>query len=849
MFFKSGFQGHDCGKVLEMNGFYKIYLVFVLCCGSVSLLASSLDVAEEALGDSLYRVAQTNAILALRDEMSASGRERALTILLEAQAQQKRYAEMLQTLEQNRELVAAATQADTLLYWRVLALFNQQRFDEVANIVNSARVNSNSVYGVTMMRIGARARDQAGDLNGALALFARVDGSTTNLNIRASNALEWALALDSQGGYDEALRVLKMLAQYGITNEAVNEGALLRGRILMKQGKMEEATLVMDALAMNERVAEIPRVQAQVEMSVYKFERGLTNEAIAYARSAYERAQLPATRKLAGFRLGDLLTLDPATLEEGTRLIKGLVREFPEDTDSRQAHLKLADSLLQMREPAAAAAEYRILLETYPASSLDGRVMQGRGWALFQLGRYTEAGVAFAKAAELTDDNAVKAECVFKRCDALLADKRYGEAAAAYKELTDRFPDSDFAGRALFQSADSLERAGNLKEAQTRYSEVAARYPHQDVAPDALLRVAAIQSAARELAAAIETYSLVIESFTNANLIAQAYMGRGKVYYGKYEFKNAMQDFAAVAEVAPTRLDEARYYLTLSLYGLGRDSDALESANAFVINFPNSQYFPDMLLWLGKFHFNRLDYAAARKYFDEFTVGFPERKWADTALLWEARSMFNSGDFTAAVETIARLVKLYPESLQIPEARFVQADALIELARFDAAILLLDGILASAPESKWGRLALLRKGNCLFALGAGNRLRYEEALATYRKMAQEAGLPSALLIELYYKVGRCLEKLERFDEAVECYYTEVLLRYLNESAAGAWYDETTLSLVVRAAFSAAEIFEKQGEYKKAVSVLQKIVNSGGLASEEALRRIEVLKKIRGFRDL
>jgi len=832
-----------------MNGFYKIWIGILLSGWSGALYASYLEIAEEALSDSLYRVAQSNAVQALQAERDISGREKALGILLEALANQRRYAEMLQTLEQHSRIVSEAVHGDALLYWRVLALFNSQRFADVANIVNSERVSTNSVYGVTMLRIGARSRDQAGDFEGALALFARIDQSTADLQIRAANALEWALALDSRGVYNEALRVLRMLSQFDISSEAVNEGALLRGRILMKLGRVEEATLVMNALAMNDRVAEIPRVQAQVEMSVYKFEGGLTNEAVAYARSAYERAQLPATRKLAGYRLGDLLCLDPATLEEGTRLVKTLVREFPEDADSMQAHLKLADSLLQMKQPAAAAAEYRILLETYPSSSLDCRVMQGRGWALFQLSRYTEAGVAFARAAELTDDDAVKAECLFKRCDALLADQRYGEASAAYRALTDRFPDSPYAGRALFQSADALERAGNQAEALERYRQVAVRYPHRDVAPDALLRVAAIQTAARELVQAVETYSLVIRDFTNAFVAARAYMGRGKVYYSKYEFKNAMQDFAAVAEIAPARLDEARYFLTLSLYGLGRDSDALESANAFVINFPDSHYFPDMLLWLGKFNFNRQDYAAAIRYFDEFAVGFPERKWADAALLWEARAMFNSGGFTAAVETIARMVKLYPDSARIPEARFVQADALIELARFDAAILLLDGILASAPESKWGRLALLRKGNCLFALGAGNRVRYEEALAAYLKMAGAEGLSSALLIELYYKAGRCLEKLERFEEAVGCYYTEVLLRYLQESAAGAWYDETTLSLVVRAAFSAAEIYEKQGEYKKAVSVLQRIVKSGSLASDEALRRIEVLKKIRGFKDL
>jgi len=831
-----------------MKTYYKILFIWLLCFFCSGVYASHLQIAQEAINDRLYRVAQSNAERALLSEEGAS-QEKALAILLEALANQNRYDEMLNVLEKNNRIVIAASEGDVLLYWRVLALFNKERFNDVANIVNSDRVRSNSVYGVTMIRIGARARKESGDFKGALDLFSRIDKSTTNLNIRASNALEWALTLDGRASYNEALRVLKMLSQLGVTNEAVSEGALLRGRILMKQGQVDQATLIMNALAMNEHVSEIPRVQAQVEMSVYKFSRGFTNEAIAYARSAFERAKLPETRKLAGYHLGDLLCLNDDTIAEGKQLIKGLVREFPEDTASMQAHLKLADSLLQMNQPEAAAAEYRILLETYPSSSMDCRVMQGRGWALFQLARYTEAGGAFMKAAELATDIDLKSECTLKRCDALMAERRFDDAAAAYKELTDRYPDSKYAGRALYQSAESLERAGHLKEALKRYQAVASRYPHLKVASTALLRVASIQSSVRELDQALVTYSLVIKNFTNSLVAANAYMGRGKVFYSKYMFQEAMQDFAAVAEQSPSRLDQARYFLILSLYGLGRDKEALDAAKAYVINFPESDFFPDMLLWLGKFKFNRRDFAAAIKYFDDYAVGFPNEKWAAAALLWEARAMFNSGDFTAAVETITRMVNLYPGSKKLSEARFVQSEALIELARFDAAILLLDGILESDPESKWGRLALLRKGNCLFALGAGNQVRYKEALAAYQKMSANKELTSALLIELFYKSGRCLEKLERFDEAVDCYYAEVLLRYLDGRASGTWYDDTTLSLVVRAAFSAAEIFEKKGEYHKAVSVLQKIVKSGTLAADEALRRIEILKKMRGYKAL
>ena len=828
-----------------MKRFFYIYLLFVLSmCSYCAEGADSLKIAREALSDNLYRVAQVNAEKAL-EGVSVRDQQGALEILLESLARQDKYAEILSALENNSTIVINSKDGDSLLYWRVLALFNEERFDDIANIINSGRVGTNSFYGVNIMRIGARTRDLSGDIEGATELFAKVDVSTTNLAIRTSNALEWAVSLDKRARYDEALNVLKQLSQFGVNNNSVNEGALLRGRILMRLGRVEEGTRIMDALAMNEHVAEIPRVQALVEMSVYKFDSALTNEAVAYARSAYERAQLPETRKLAGYRLGDLLCHSADSIEEGAKFIKTLVREFPEDADSMRAHLKLSDSYLQLNRADQAAAEYRVFLETYPSSALDARVMQGRGWALFKLQRYREAVLAFEKAAELTDVPAEQAECIFKRCDALMAEGRYVDAASAYADLNNRFPDLEFAGKAMCLSAEALERSGDMNAALELYLKTSKRYPHRAVASVSLLRIASIHSEKRELDQALDTYSLIVKSFTNNSIVARGYLGRGKVYYSKFQFNKAMQDFAAVAEVAPDRIDEARYFLILTLYGLGRDSDALDAAGTFVIDFPDSRFLPDMLLWLGKFHFNRSSFAEAVKYFKEYATGFKDRKWADAALLWQARAMFRSGDFTLAIETIADMVNRYPKSSRLMEARFVQAESLIELARFDAAILLLDGILKNDPESSWGRQALLRKGNCLFALGAGNRVRYEDALAVYRRATQMQGLTSAVFIELFYKTGRCLEKLERFDEAIDCYYSQVLLRYLKDRAAGTWYNEETLSLVVRATFSAAEIFEKKGEYEQAVSVLDKIGKSVSVAADEALRRIEVLKKIRG----
>ncbi len=803
--------------------------------------AGELVTARAALEDRLFPIAQTHAENALKDRSDEPGE--AMLVLLEALAGQGRYANLLLRLDAFEAEVRQARPLEAFAYWRALALLNTGRPLEAAQVAESVQGGA-SPEADALRRVAARARLAGGDLQGALALFARADSATSNVAARAANALEWAMALEQSGRSDAALDVLKMQAELGSPCVAANDGALMRGRILMRLGKAAEATMVFNKLAMSERASEAARVQALVEMSVYTFNSGKTNEAVAYGRSAYERAQTPETRRLAGFRLGDLLSSDGATIDEGEALVKTLVREFPEHPASMQAQLKLADSLLQARRAERAAAEYRIFLETYPSSSLDARVLQGRGWALFQLGRYAEASGVFQRAAEVATNVAAKAECLFKQGDALLADTRYADAAQVYAQLAEEAPQAALADRALYQSAECLDRAGLRAEAGKRYRKVADTYPTRDVAPKALLRLAALQTEASEFDAAVRTYTSLLASFSQKAVHGDALMGRGKVHYRTFKFDAAMQDFATVAESDPARRDEARFLLTLCLYGLGRDREARAAGASFLLDFPESPRLPDMVLWLGKFDFNRGKFADARRFFLEYASRWPGSAWADAAEVWAARAAFGEADFTGAVEQVTRLVREYPQSLRLAEARLVQADALMELARFDEAVLLLEQVIVQAPDSAWAGLARLRKGDCLFALGADNGLRYQEALAAYRDLLQQPSLTPVLTLQLHYKAGRCLEKMKRIDEAIDQYYSEVLIRYQNERARGVWYDEAGTSLFVRAAFNVAELYEQKGQPEQAVRVLQRVIQVGVPGEDEARQRVDRLRKKR-----
>ncbi|MDD4025717.1 MAG: tetratricopeptide repeat protein [Kiritimatiellae bacterium] len=800
--------------------------------------AGDMDVAKEALRDGLYTVAETYADRVL--SRRGADAEQALLALLEALEGQRRFDEMLRRLEVEADLARGARLREAFEYWRSVALLNTGRPREAAEAAEAAK-GAATVYADALRMTAARARQADGDMERALSLYAEVDRTSTNAVVRAANALDWALALERVGMTEKALDTLKMQGELGVSNDKTGEGLLLRARLLLRGGKTEEAAMNFNRLAMDERASEAARVQAMVEMSVHELSGGRTNEAVAYARSAFGRASLPETRRLAGFRLGDLLLSGTATIDEAAAVIKALVREFPDHPMSMRAQINLADALLRQGLHERAAKEYRIYIETYPASSLDERALQGRGWALLRLERFSEAVSAFMRAADTTTNRSVKAECLYKRADALLADQRYSEAAKAYGELWQNYPESVYAGRALFQSADSFERAGMSDDAAARYRQVADGYPDSELAPRALLRLAGLQAGGGDTEGAIKTYTVLIGAFGQKDVQADALMGRGKACYRVYRFDSAMQDFATVAETDARRRDEARFMIALCLYGLGRDREARAAAVSFLMNFPESPRLPDTVLWLGKYDYNRGQYGDARRFFMDYVTRWPDHLWADAALLWAARSAVGENDLTGAVETVTRLARSYPQSSRMPEALLVQADALIELARFDEAALLLEQVIGQAPDSDWSRMALVRKGDSLFAMGADNGVRYQEALDAYRRRLEQGNMSPSLTLQLHFKVGRCLEKLKRAEEAINHYYAEVILRYQDERRRGVWYDESGTTLFVRAAFNLAEMYEVRRETEQAVRILQRVVQMGVPGEEEARARIGRLR--------
>ena len=168
---------------------------------------------------------------------------------------------------------------------------------------------------------------------------------------------------------------------------------------------------------------------------------------------------------------------------------------------------------------------------------------------------------------------------------------------------------------------------------------------------------------------------------------------------------------------------------------------------------------------------------------------------------------------------------------------------MIELARFDEAVLVLDRVVVieQVPPAERVRAQTLR-ADALFAMGADNPARYTAALEAYRAIRFGGTLSESEQIVVSFKMARALEKMKRLDEAIDQYYTQVVLAYRNVRLRHARLDDEARTAFSRAAFRLAEEYENRGRDGQAIAVLTLVERSDVPAAAEASKRIDRISK-------
>ncbi len=799
-----------------------------------------LMVAQVALEDGLYDLAQRQAEAILKESQgSAPNRGEAMVLLARALHGQRRFKDMIQRIDETG-IMTPTTQSGALVYWHAVAQY------EVGNVpaaLSEIRGFPSRFPGSALIppasRLEAWCNLKEGRSDVALAVFERYDRQFGTTGEGAANLLDWGQALLGAGNAAGAREVLGRLAKRTPATSVVQEGTLWLAKALVADGKWEAAWNILNLAANDPAMRQDRRALAWMNLSEVNAAQSNLEAAVTSATRSMELA--PTTYlKNRGQALRGRWLLRQGKLAEGESMLRPVIAQLTDDPISGVLQLELAGTCQAMSKPEKAAVEYQYYLETFtdPAGRL--QAFRGRGLALWALQRYAEASVMFDKAAGLVSDPAAREPLLVKSADALFANSQYKLAGAAYERILAAFPAGMLTTQVLFQYGESLTRQSQWGPAEERFRELIRRYPDSPLAERALLRIAELkeEQGPSFMRAALAAYSDVMAIYPTGALFPEALHRHGLVAYQVGEIDTALKDFTRVGTDFPThRVAPQAYFMRgWALYMRGQEEESLKVCKAFVVSYPDSEWTPGVVFWIGEYAYNHGLYAEAEAQFLMLAEKVPKDVLAEKALIWAGRSAMKQKEYLRAVDIFSRMARAYPGSEHMPEARFLQGDSLSELGEFSRAILVFDDLIAKFPNSTLVSAAWGRRGDCQFTLGATDPRRYDEAISSYRSVARSPGTTFDLELQAEYKMGRCYDKLGRRTEAFEQYYSCVVVRYLagkGSAPAAIWF--------TKAAFSAADILELDKNWKRAVKVLERVVNARVPASDDARKRIDQIR--------
>ncbi len=804
--------------------------VDLLMRGRIALEDGFPHVAEQAFREGIASVDFPEDKMALANDL-----------LLQALVQQEKYDDieyLLGTLSDGTNAVA-----DVVAYWGAVVLHNKSRYADAADQLSSFQTNwPDSRLAEPALRLLGASRLKSGDVKSAAETFESFTRKYPESTELSGNRLDWGKTLVFLGQLQDAIQAMQPVMLDANAGNLAFEARYWIGKTYLQAGETDKAGAVLAPLvAAGTTVPEGLRVKGVLAVAQVHADGEEEGEAVKLLSASLKDIQDADLKHSVAKALARML-LDSGRLDEALPLIKSLLSEKPNEEGSAALQLELGDAFLDAERFDDAVVIYQQFLEAFANAGGHARACQGLGWALLGLGRHAEAAMAFQKAYDLFSDPEQKMVCLFKIGDARFKNEQYQQALESYRQLTDEFKGSEYEKDASFQIGACLAELKQYDDAEKAFNAVIAAAPDSSRAEEALLRIGELHSAHNDWKQAAAAYERLMQRGEKSTSFAEALHGRGMARYQMW-LPEALDDFnRIVSEFSESDVAEHSFFMrAMCEYRLGRDVQALAVFNAFLERYPDSTWAPSVLFWIGRLSYNAGDFEKAEKEFLQFVDRYPKHRLADRAVYRAGLSAYNREEYVKSIEYLGRLAKEYPKSAYLADARFRQADAMCELGKFSGAILVFEEVINNYPSSDLAPLAWGRKGDCQFALGAEDSARYEEAIRSYRVVIQSPDVRRDQVLQAAYKIARSYEKLQRPDDALDQFYTKVMVPFLEAKQRGDPLSESARVWFTRAALSAADIVTEKQDWRQLVRILERVVEADVAVSAEAQNRIKSIK--------
>lgn len=730
-----------------------------------------LPTAAMAIDDGNLSLAQETANRILLElGLTPERRAQAEEILIRADLKRNAYDDVIKRVNNCPEL---AVERRTVFH--MLAYLGKEEYDKALKCYDDANLPPTKEWGLAALRLALIADLKQDNKLRAAERFSLVNtNATSNPKIRAANALAWNHTFPSPMAR-EALLQMAMLAEQG---ELFYECA----RQLPNAFKNVSDSRPFESL---KKVLSSPTIDPIIKARLSIITAQLAtnaNEKIAFAKAAVETAPTDEDKRQAYLALGEAYIVEGSQKELGIDYLKKGITMDASAKDAPYTQLRIAETYMEIGDINLALKEYDRYRQSYILPDLTIRYLHGYARALVRNNNTLDAIEVFKKAiANVKNDVSKKIELLSEAAQ-VATDAKYYDYAIDF--LQQRL-EIDVQNRPTItlSLAQLHEQKEDFKKAASLYASVCNMTPIDNkILIVATLRLGAIYVNSDRATDAIARYSTSISRLPkDASEKEQIILARGKTYYSIANYDRAYEDFNQIKDTPVADIsNEARFFLVLCLYRLGRDIEAHQLADTYINAATNNHRVPDILLWLAKSDFNNGNYAKASERFSMFIERWKNDARIPQILYHQALANYFDQRYHETLQSIARIVKEYPDADILPDARFLQAQTLIQHARHSEARDILRNLISQYPQATWIGDAYGLFGDCLSITATDDVSRLKMSLDAYRHaITHLSTIDAGKALNYRYKIGRVYEKQNQRPNAAKEYY-QLIYTILNQ---------------------------------------------------------------------
>ena len=506
-----------------------------------------------------------------------------------------------------------------------------------------------------------------------------------------------------------------------------------------------------------------------------------------------------------------------------------------EETLRMESRFRTAEIYDKIGWASAAVGAYEQLMKDFPGSEYAKRAEYGYSWALYNAGKYPEAGASAQKFLSANSDPALVPGMKYLMANCLQEQKKYDEALEVYREIVEKFPDTPFAAQAGYKKAWSLYlkgdmagaktealaflqkfqdapqageagfllgsilvAEGNYEDAREEFRLVAEKYPDSTFGPEALFKSAECLAQLGTRDEAAKVYEEFAKKYPDNPLTEQAILRAGDAQFSAQDFAQAVAKYETILakQLDPAVEEDTLYRLAVTCHNM---KDRAKSADIFqklVSKFPQSKFVAEAHFRIAEFQLR--EQKDALKAVEEYQAALdskPDPELAGRAMLGLALARYERKDYDQAADLFLRIVKEYPRA-SLPEEVYTWCGQwFFDAKQWDKAASMFEAMLTGLPAYPYPDKVRFKIAECSESAG-----RPDEALQKYQAVI-DATPSGGKAVEARYRMAALLEAKNDIDKAITLY----------EEASGSNTGDTA----AQARFRLGELYEKRGEYERA----------------------------------